>query len=191
MSRYIRTLGLRPRTIASYNHLGNNDMRNLQSPRTWKAKERVKTDVFGPWNAELAAEGHAPIDHKVAVLFTAQMGDEKRDTVEYTSEAFMGCEHTMLTYTRCMDSALCVPLMIDAAILCAYLHARGATPVAAATALAYLFKLNEGDASGVDPGFFQQVSSLGHHNACSAASGSDLGTMLGTMHARLQVAPLP
>ena len=70
---------------------GNNDMRNLQSPRTWKAKARVKTDVFGA----------RPIDHKVAVLYTEQMGDEKRDTVEYTSEAFMGCEHTMLTYSRC------------------------------------------------------------------------------------------
>ena len=62
-------------------------------------KARVKTDVFGAWADD------APIDHKVAVLYTAQMGDEKRDTVEYTSDAFMGCEHTMLTYTRCMDSA--------------------------------------------------------------------------------------
>ena len=43
----------------------------------------------------------------MAVLYTEQMGDEKRDTVEYTSDAFMGCEHTLLTYTRCMDSALC------------------------------------------------------------------------------------
>ena len=77
---------------------GNNDMRNLQSPRTWKAKARVKTDVFGAWAAE---DGARPIDHKVAVLYTEQMGDEKRDTVEYTSEAFMGCEHTMLTYSRC------------------------------------------------------------------------------------------
>jgi len=62
-------------------------------------KARVKTDVFGAWADD------APIDHKVAVLYTEQMGDEKRDTVEYTSDAFMGCEHTMLTYTRCMDSA--------------------------------------------------------------------------------------
>ena len=104
------------------------------------------------------------------MLYTEQMADEKRDTVEYTSEAFMGCEHdhtshntpllqrayieyiyshrascyrldalteltctacvtgehTMLTYTRCMDSALCVPLMIDAAIFCDYLLARDA-----------------------------------------------------------------
>ena len=73
---YLRALGLRPRTIASYNHLGNNDMRNLLSPRTWEAKARVKTDIFEPWTS---ADG--PIDHKVAVLYTEQMGDEKRDTV--------------------------------------------------------------------------------------------------------------
>ena len=119
---YLRALGLRPRTIASYNHLGNNDMKNLLSPRTWKAKARVKTDIFEPWTR---ADG--PIDHKVAVLYTEQMGDEKRDTVEYTSEGFMGCEHTMLTYTRAMDSALCVPLMIDAAVFCNHLAARHAT----------------------------------------------------------------
>ena len=51
-------------------------MRNLLSPRTWSAKARVKTDVFGAW------AGDGPIDHKVAVLYTEQMGDEKRDTVE-------------------------------------------------------------------------------------------------------------
>ena len=69
-----------------------------------------------------------------------------RDTVEYTSEAFMGCEHTMLTYTRCMDSALCVPLMIDSAIFCDYLRSRGRAR-RRRPALAYLFKLNEGGAT--------------------------------------------
>ena len=153
---YLRALGLKPRTIASYNHLGNNDMKNLLSPRTWKAKARVKTDVFGAWSE---ADGNV-IDHQVAVLYTEQMGDEKRDTVEYTSEAFMGCEHTMLTYTRCMDSALCVPLMIDAVIFCDYFYSRGASPPDAARAIAYLFKLNEGGAVGVDPGFFNQSAAL-------------------------------
>ena len=154
---YLRALGLKPRTIASYNHLGNNDMRNLLSPRTWTAKERVKTDIFGPWQP---TDGSAQIDHKVAVLYTPQMGDEKRDTVEYTSEAFMGVEHTMVTYTRCMDSALCVPLMIDAAVFCAHFADRAAPAADAAAALAYLFKLNEGAAEGVDPGFFAQTSAL-------------------------------
>lgn len=72
----------------------------------------------------------------------------------------MGCEHTMLTYTRCMDSALCVPLMIDVAVFCAYFAQRRATPDDAAKALAYLFKLNEGAAIGVDPGFFNQSAAL-------------------------------
>lgn len=33
---------------------------------------------------------------------------------------FLGSPHTMVTYTRCMDSVLCVPLMIDAAVWCDY-----------------------------------------------------------------------
>lgn len=149
---YLRALGLRPTTVASYNHLGNNDMRNLLSPSTWKAKARVKADIFGAWTGggpgpagrDAAAGGSAggagravwapqnnldgEIDHKVAVLFTEAMGDEKRDTVEYTSTAFMGCEHTMLTYTRCMDSALCVPLMIDAVVFADYFARRAVPP---------------------------------------------------------------
>ena len=64
----------------------------------------------------------------------------------------MGVEHTMVTYTRCMDSALCVPLMIDAAVFCAHFADRAAPAADAAAALAYLFKLNEGAAEGVDPG---------------------------------------
>ena len=166
---YLRALGLKPRTIASYNHLGNNDMRNLLSPRTWTAKERVKTDIFGPWQP---TDGSAQIDHKVAVLYTPQMGDEKRDTVEYTSEAFMGVEHTMVTYTRCMDSALCVPLMIDAAVFCAHFADRAAPAADAAAALAYLFKLNEGAATGVDPGFFAQTSALHALLELFAAAGA-------------------
>ena len=59
-----------------------------------------------------------------------------------------------------MDSALCVPLMIDAAVFCDYLASRGAPPAAAAAALAYLFKVNEGAAAGVDPGFFNQSATL-------------------------------
>lgn len=33
----------------------------------------------------------------------------------------------MVTYTRCMDSILCVPLMVDAAVWCDY-FARVAVP---------------------------------------------------------------
>ncbi|CAN0576308.1 unnamed protein product, partial [Ectocarpus sp. 12 AP-2014] len=93
-------------------------------------------------------------------MYTPLMGDEKRDIVEYTSFGFMNCAHTMLTYTRAMDSALCVPLMIDAAVWCDYFARAGAHQDSVARALAYLFKVPEGGAQGVDPGFFKQMRAL-------------------------------
>lgn len=93
-------------------------------------------------------------------MYTPLMGDEKRDIVEYTSFGFMNCAHTMLTYTRAMDSALCVPLMIDAAVWCDYFARMGTPQDRVSCALAYLFKVPEGGAQGVDPGFFRQMRAL-------------------------------
>jgi len=129
-------------------------MLNLTSKKTISAKLRVKQDIFGPWDEE------PPVDHQVRVMYTPFIGDEKRDVVEYTSLGFLGCPHTMLTYTRCMDSILCVPLMIDAAVWCDYFSRTGATDGQAAAATAYLFKVPEGGARGVDPGFFRQMGQL-------------------------------
>jgi len=150
---YIRALGLRPKVIASSNHLGNNDMLNLTSKKTVSAKMRVKSDIFGPWS-------ETQLDHQVRVMYTPYIGDEKRDVVEYTSLGFLGCPHTMLTYTRCMDSVLCVPLMIDVTIWCDYLARKGATSTQVGRATAYLFKVPEGGAKGVDPGFHRQMAEL-------------------------------
>lgn len=97
---------------------------------------------------------------QVRVMYTPLMGDEKRDIVEYTSFGFMNCAHTMLTYTRAMDSALCVPLMIDAAVWCDYFAREGTSQDRVSRALAYLFKVPEGGAQGVDPGFFRQMRAL-------------------------------
>eukprot|EP00752_Nemacystus_decipiens_P010201 g9091.t1 len=149
---YIRSLGMCPKVIASSNHLGNNDMLNLTTKKTLSAKMRVKSNIFAPWEED--------INHEVRVMYTPLMGDEKRDIVEYTSFGFMNCAHTMLTYTRAMDSALCVPLMIDAAVWCDYFAREGAPQDRVARALAYLFKVPEGGAQGVDPGFFKQMRAL-------------------------------
>lgn len=150
---YIRALGLTPRVIASSNHLGNNDMLNLTSKKTVDAKMRVKSNIFGPWK-------ETELDHQVRVMYTPFMLDEKRDVVEYTSLGFLNCAHTMLTYTRCMDSVLCVPLMIDAAVWCDF-FARFSSPSSrVAKATAYLFKVPEGGAIGVDPGFHKQMGAL-------------------------------
>lgn len=150
---YIRALGLTPKVIASSNHLGNNDMLNLTSKATINAKMRVKSNIFGPWEEN-------ELDHQVKVMYTPYMGDEKRDIVEYTSHGFLHCPHTMLTYTRCMDSVLCVPLMIDAAVWCDFFARSGSGSSLVAKATAYLFKIPEGAAVNVDPGFHNQMSVL-------------------------------
>jgi myo-inositol-1-phosphate synthase len=152
---YIRALGLTPRVVASSNHLGNNDMLNLTSKKTISAKMRVKNNIFEPWQ-------ETDLDHKVVVMYTPFMLDEKRDIVEYTSLGFLHCPHTMLTYTRCMDSVLCVPLMIDVAVWCDYFARKGASSSLTARATAYLFKIPEGAAQGIDPGFHHQMAELQH-----------------------------
>ena len=150
---YLRTMGLTPKVIASSNHLGNNDMKNLASAdKARMAKLRVKHDIFAAWEEE--------IDHKVSVMYTPMINDEKRDFVEYTSLGFLGQTHTMMTYTRASDSVLCVPLMIDAAVWCDFFIRHNWPYEQTAKALAYLFKVPEGAAKGVDPGFFRQMEEL-------------------------------
>lgn len=151
---YIRTMGLTPKVIASSNHLGNNDMRNLASAKDASdAKLKVKHDIFAPWQEE-------DLDHKVSIMFTPFINDDKRDFVEYTSMGFLNQPHTMVTYTRASDSVLCVPLMIDAAVWCDYFSRRTWPYEKVARALAYLFKVPNGAANGVDPGFFRQMNEL-------------------------------
>jgi myo-inositol-1-phosphate synthase len=150
---YLRTMGLTPRVIASSNHLGNNDMKNLATAKAASsAKLRVKHDIFAPWEED--------IDHKVSIMFCPEINDDKRDFVEYTSNAFLDQPHTMVTYTRASDSVLCVPLMIDASVWCDFFAGRSWPYEKVAKALAYLFKVPEGPAKGVDPGFFRQMQEL-------------------------------
>jgi myo-inositol-1-phosphate synthase len=151
---YLRTTGLIPRVIASSNHLGNNDMRNLaSSDAASSAKLRVKHDIFASWQ-------ETELDHKVSIMYTEFINDDKRDFVEYTSLGFLGQTHTMVTYTRASDSILCVPLLIDSAVWCDYFSASSWPFEKVSKALAYLFKVPEGAAKDVDPGFFKQMHEL-------------------------------
>ena len=128
-------------------------MKNLSSaPAASSAKLRVKHDIFAPWEED--------IDHKVSIMFTPEINDEKRDFVEYTSLGFLGQTHTLVTYTRASDSVLCVPLMIDVCVWCDFFSRRSWPLEQVAKGLAYLFKVPEGAATGVDPGFFRQMQEL-------------------------------
>lgn len=98
-------------------------MLNLTSRKTISAKMRVKKNIFDPWEEN-------ELDHHVAVMYTPFMLDEKRDFVEYKKLGVLHCPHTMMTYTRCMDSVLCVPLMLDVAVWCDF-FARCGSPAPA------------------------------------------------------------
>ena len=84
--------GIKPVSIASYNHLGNNDGKNLNAPQTFRSKEISKSNVVDDMvgsNRLLYSEGEHP-DHIVVIKYVPYVGDSKRAMDEYTSEIFMG-----------------------------------------------------------------------------------------------------
>lgn len=60
--------GIKPVSIVSYNHLGNNDGKNLSSPKQFRSKEISKSNVVDDMvnsNQILYADGKKP-DHTVS-----------------------------------------------------------------------------------------------------------------------------
>lgn len=45
LADFLVSAGLKPRSIVSYNHLGNNDGKNLSAPKTFRSKEISKRGV--------------------------------------------------------------------------------------------------------------------------------------------------
>lgn len=61
--------GIKPMSIVSYNHLGNNDGMNLSAPQTFRSKEISKSNVVDDMvasNAILYKPGEHP-DHTVVI----------------------------------------------------------------------------------------------------------------------------
>lgn len=78
-----------------------------------------------------------------------------------------------------MDSVLCVPLMIDSAVWCDFFARYRCSSSRVARATAYLFKVPEGGAKGVDPGFHRQMNELESALAATMNGGDDsLSSML-------------
>jgi myo-inositol-1-phosphate synthase len=111
--------GIKPISIASYNHLGNNDGKNLSAPAQFRSKEISKSNVVDDMvasNPLLYEEGEHP-DHVVVIKYVPSVGDSKRAMDEYTSEIFMGGRNTIVLHNTCEDSLLATPLIIDLVIL--------------------------------------------------------------------------
>lgn len=111
--------GIKPRSIVSYNHLGNNDGYNLQAPQTFRSKEISKSNVVDDMvasNEILYKPGEHP-DHVVVIKYVPFVGDSKRAMDEYTSEIFMGGTNTIIMHNTCQDSLLAAPIILDMVLL--------------------------------------------------------------------------
>ncbi|QCD98670.1 inositol-3-phosphate synthase-like [Vigna unguiculata] len=111
--------GIKPTSIVSYNHLGNNDGMNLSAPQTFRSKEISKSNVVDDMvnsNALLYEPGEHP-DHVVVIKYVPYVGDSKRAMDEYTSEIFMGGKSTIVLHNTCEDSLLAAPIILDLVLL--------------------------------------------------------------------------
>jgi myo-inositol-1-phosphate synthase len=111
--------GIKPLSIASYNHLGNNDGKNLDSPAQFRSKEISKSNVIKDMvasNSILYAPNELP-DHCVVIKYMPAVWDSKREMDEYTSQIFIGGRNTLAIHNTCEDSLLAAPLILDLVIL--------------------------------------------------------------------------
>ncbi|CAH9090067.1 unnamed protein product [Cuscuta europaea] len=111
--------GIKPTSIVSYNHLGNNDGMNLSAPQTFRSKEISKSNVVDDMvssNGILYEPGEHP-DHVVVIKYVPYVGDSKRAMDEYTSEIFMGGKNTIVLHNVCEDSLLAAPIILDLVLL--------------------------------------------------------------------------
>jgi myo-inositol-1-phosphate synthase len=116
---FLVSAGIKPVSIVSYNHLGNNDGKNLSAPSQFRSKEISKSNVVDDMvasNRILFEEEEHP-DHCVVIKHVPYVGDSKRAMDEYTSEIFMGGRNTIVMHNTCEDSLLATPLIYDLVIL--------------------------------------------------------------------------
>ncbi|KAI9573334.1 hypothetical protein HD554DRAFT_2167597 [Boletus coccyginus] len=130
LAEFLVNAGIKPLSIASYNHLGNNDGHNLSAERQFKSKEISKSSVVDdmvdanrllykppiPGAKGKAAKGEHP-DHIVVIKYVPAVGDSKRAIDEYYSEIFCGGRQTINIFNECEDSLLATPLILDLTIL--------------------------------------------------------------------------
>merc|ERR1711988_176164 len=111
--------GIKPESIVSYNHLGNNDGKNLSAPACFRSKEISKSNVVDDMvgSNRILYEPTEHPDHVVVIKYLPYVADSKRAMDEYTSEIFMGGTNTIVMQNTCEDSLLATPLILDLCIL--------------------------------------------------------------------------
>merc|ERR1712093_204685 len=116
---FLISAGIKLTSIASYNHLGNNDGKNLSSQKQFRSKEISKSNVVDDMveaNSVLYKPGEHP-GHTVVIKYMPAVGDNKRALDEYYAEIFMGGHQTISLFNVCEDSLLASPLIIDLVVI--------------------------------------------------------------------------
>ena len=133
---FLINAGIKLTSIASYNHLGNNDGKNLSSQKQFRSKEISKSNVVDDMVAanDVLYEKDEHPDHTVVIKYMPAVGDNKRALDEYYAKIFMGGHQTISMFNVCEDSLLASPLIIDLVIIAELMtriswrtHADGAT----------------------------------------------------------------
>lgn len=113
---FLVNAGIKPCSIVSYNHLGNNDGYNLSAPKQFRSKEISKSSVVDDMvhsNQILYGQGLSKPDHCVVIKYVPHVADSKRALDEYVSELMLGGKNTIVSHNTCEDSLLASPLIID------------------------------------------------------------------------------
>jgi len=138
LAEFLVNSGIKPLSIASYNHLGNNDGRNLNAQKTFRSKEISKSSVVddmveanhllykplleAPTGEKKIADGQQVRktehpDHCVVIKYMPSVGDDKVALDEYYSELAMGGRNKLVISNTCQDSLLAIPLIFDLVIV--------------------------------------------------------------------------
>ncbi|KAM9933511.1 hypothetical protein OXX80_006872 [Metschnikowia pulcherrima] len=121
LAQFLVDAGIKPISIASYNHLGNNDGYNLSSPKQFRSKEISKQSVVDDMiesNEILYNEKSGDkVDHCIVIKYLPAVGDSKVAMDEYYSELMLGGHNKISIHNVCEDSLLATPLIIDLVVM--------------------------------------------------------------------------
>lgn len=125
MMQFLVDAGIKPVSIASYNHLGNNDGKNLSSHAQFRSKEISKASVIDdcidsnkilyPESELKEKDNH--VDHCIVIKYLPAVGDSKVAMDEYYSELMLGGHNRISVHNVCEDSLLATPIIIDLLIM--------------------------------------------------------------------------
>ncbi|CCE61369.1 hypothetical protein TPHA_0A02880 [Tetrapisispora phaffii CBS 4417] len=121
LAQFLVDAGIKPLSIASYNHLGNNDGFNLSSPMQFKSKEISKRgvcdDMIESNQILFNDKVGKTIDHCIVIKYLNAVGDSKVAMDEYYSELMLGGHNRISIHNVCEDSLLATPLIIDLLVM--------------------------------------------------------------------------